>query len=239
MSAFLIRRFLPRFSLRTLVMFLLLVTSGTGLWWHWDAWEHVLKFKLGRSETDPFSAHYVRFVGQDERLEVTYFLPIEEVDSLPAGYPLPFRARVYDARSGQELHARSGNVALGEPYDSEGRQSQSTDGRRLRAEAQGKGKVKLVISYISVREVLAEIGPVRRCPEFFLHVPFAFSLAGTRIAVAEGRYTIHIYRRRRPEWWWGVFWLWEFWLTVAFAGLFVWSVVRDRAALAARPGVRV
>ncbi len=34
--------------------------------------------------------------------------------------------------------------------------------------------------------------------------------------------------RRRPEWWWGVFWLWEFWLTVAFAGLFIWSVVRDR-----------
>ncbi len=40
-----------------------------------------------------------------------------------------------------------------------------------------------------------------------------------------------IYRRRRPEWWWGIFWLWEFWLTVAFAGLFVWSVVRDRRAL--------
>jgi len=39
---------------------------------------------------------------------------------------------------------------------------------------------------------------------------------------------ISIWRRRRPEWWWGVFWLWEFWLTVAFAGLFVWSVVRDR-----------
>jgi len=36
--------------------------------------------------------------------------------------------------------------------------------------------------------------------------------------------------RYRPEWW-GVFWLWEFWLTAVFAGVFVWSVVRDRKAL--------
>lgn len=43
---------------------------------------------------------------------------------------------------------------------------------------------------------------------------------------------VRIYRRRRPEWWWGVFYLWEFWLTAAFAGLFVWSVWRDRKALA-------
>ena len=31
-------RWRPRFSLRTLVVFLLLVTSGFGLWWHWEAW---------------------------------------------------------------------------------------------------------------------------------------------------------------------------------------------------------
>ncbi len=43
-----------------------------------------------------------------------------------------------------------------------------------------------------------------------------------------------IYRRRRPEQWWGVFYLWELWLTAAFAGLFVWSVVRDRRSLRAR-----
>jgi WD40 repeat protein len=40
-----------------------------------------------------------------------------------------------------------------------------------------------------------------------------------------------LYRRRRPEWWWGVFWLWEFWLTAAFAGALAWSVVADRRAL--------
>ena len=30
--------FRPRFSLRTLCVFLLLVTSGVGLWWHWEPW---------------------------------------------------------------------------------------------------------------------------------------------------------------------------------------------------------
>ena len=28
----------PRFSLRTLAVFLLLVTSGVGLWWRWEPW---------------------------------------------------------------------------------------------------------------------------------------------------------------------------------------------------------
>jgi len=40
-----------------------------------------------------------------------------------------------------------------------------------------------------------------------------------------------IWRRRRPEWWWGMFYLWEFWLTVVLAGVFTWSVWRDRKAL--------
>ena len=37
-----------------------------------------------------------------------------------------------------------------------------------------------------------------------------------------------VWRRRRPEYWWGVAWLPEFWLTVLFAGALGWSVWRDR-----------
>jgi len=40
-----------------------------------------------------------------------------------------------------------------------------------------------------------------------------------------------VWLRRRPEYWWGVAWLAEFWLTVVFAGAFVWSVWRDRRTL--------
>jgi len=36
-----------------------------------------------------------------------------------------------------------------------------------------------------------------------------------------------IWRRRRPEYWWGVAWLPEFWLTALFAGALGWSVWRD------------
>jgi WD40 repeat protein len=37
--------------------------------------------------------------------------------------------------------------------------------------------------------------------------------------------------RRRPEWWWGVAWLPEFWLTVLFAGALGWSLRRDGRTL--------
>jgi WD40 repeat protein len=36
-----------------------------------------------------------------------------------------------------------------------------------------------------------------------------------------------IYRRIRPERWWGVFWLWHFWLIVALGVAVVWSGWRD------------
>jgi len=52
----------------------------------------------------------------------------------------------------------------------------------------------------------------------------------------DGGTTGFLYRRRRPEWWWGVFYLSEFWLTAVFAGVFVWSVWRDRRRLADRGG---
>jgi len=41
-------------------------------------------------------------------------------------------------------------------------------------------------------------------------------------------YSMALWRNRRPEYWWGVAWLPEFWMTVVFASGFVWSVWRDR-----------
>ncbi|MCK6473521.1 MAG: WD40 repeat domain-containing protein [Planctomycetes bacterium] len=39
--------------------------------------------------------------------------------------------------------------------------------------------------------------------------------------------TLTMWERRRPEQWWGVAWLPEFWLTVVFALLVLWSLIRD------------
>jgi hypothetical protein len=37
--------------------------------------------------------------------------------------------------------------------------------------------------------------------------------------------------RKRPEYWWGLAWLPEFWLTLLFAGALAWNVWRDRRTL--------
>jgi len=50
-----LRRLLPRFSLRTLVMFLLLVTAGVGLWWYWQPW--YLEHRLEQSVTAARFSH--------------------------------------------------------------------------------------------------------------------------------------------------------------------------------------
>ena len=61
-----------------------------------------------------------------------------------------------------------------------------------------------------------------------------FADQGERIVTMVYR-SVQVWKRRRPEWWWGVFYLWEFWLTAAFAGLFAWSILRDRRSLARPP----
>jgi WD40 repeat protein len=37
-----------------------------------------------------------------------------------------------------------------------------------------------------------------------------------------------LWHRRRPEYWWGIAWLPEFWLTVVLTGALGWSLSRDR-----------
>jgi hypothetical protein len=40
--------------------------------------------------------------------------------------------------------------------------------------------------------------------------------------------SVHLFECRRPEYWWGVAWLPEFWLTALLAGALAWSVWRDK-----------
>ncbi len=59
----------------------------------------------------------------------------------------------------------------------------------------------------------------------------AFSPDGRHIAVADRYFSLAVFRRRRPEWWWGVFWLPELYATAFFSLLLIWSVWRDRKHL--------
>ena len=54
---------------------------------------------------------------------------------------------------------------------------------------------------------------------------------GERIVTASKDNTAYLWDRRRPEWWWGVAWLSEFWLTVVLAGALGWSLWNDRKRL--------
>lgn len=54
-----------------------------------------------------------------------------------------------------------------------------------------------------------------------------FSPDGQFIATSSYDDTARIWRRRRPEWWWGIAWLPEFWAALVCAVLFGWSVRRE------------
>ena len=55
----------------------------------------------------------------------------------------------------------------------------------------------------------------------------AFSPDGRRIVTASIDRTARVWRRVRPEWWWGVFWLPQFWAATLLAPAFLWSLRRD------------
>lgn len=56
----------------------------------------------------------------------------------------------------------------------------------------------------------------------------ALSGDGCHVVTVGDDHTVRIWRRRRPEWWWGVFDLYELWATVFFGALLIWSLWRDR-----------
>jgi hypothetical protein len=60
----------------------------------------------------------------------------------------------------------------------------------------------------------------------------SFSPNSKRIVTASDDGTARIWRRTRPEWWWGVFWMLEFWFSAGFAAALVWSLFADRRTFA-------
>ena len=67
----------------------------------------------------------------------------------------------------------------------------------------------------------------------FLGFGLSFSSDGQQIYTNAPYHIDHlvIYHRRRPEYWWGVAWLPEFWMALVFGAALAWSVLRDRREL--------
>ena len=54
---------------------------------------------------------------------------------------------------------------------------------------------------------------------------------GQFIATASEDHRVTVWSRRRPEYWWGLAWLPEFWLTLVVSAAFAWSAWRERTAI--------
>ena len=217
------------------MIFLLLATSGMGLWWHWEPWVRERRCKLGHHYSQAIS---ISVSGDGRHVELTQR---SMASSAPdAGKLRPeenlLYTRVLEVASGKELRVTSEpdtgqSIHLWIGLRRSVRRGKTRElwfpggtffepGPRGPARA---GPVRLIVDGRALARI-ATPEPVTM---------FGFSPDGERVALLT-RDNVYIYRRRRPEWWWGVFWLWEFWLTAAFAALLIWSIIRDRRALRAR-----
>lgn len=102
-----------------------------------------------------------------------------------------------------------------------------------------EGNTSLRVSYNG--DTLAMLQSKPRCAKIFRegkcvftfpnrkHEPLGLDLNPTcdEVSINYQDEVVEVWRRRRPEFWWGVAWLPEFWLTVVFAVLLVWSLVPD------------
>ena len=254
-----LRKLIPRYSLRTLAIFLLLVTSAGWLWAHWAPWAP------GPSLCDDgFKGWSFEFSPDGKTIAAGGFG--DEV-------------RLIDSTSGKVIHVLEIDA---ERVDYIAALAFSPDGRMLAAAygvsygsglrcwdlRGGKERFRLdfhgwpvaSLGFTPKGALLAlssSVTPKRGIdtPEY----PRAWDVStGEEVTWAEGRqvpgYSAHrtrdgnkkiaivygksrsgrIWNRRRPEQWWGVFWLREFWLAAFFAALFVWSVRGDRGALRRR-----
>jgi len=154
----------PRFSLRTLVLFVCLAGAGYGLWFRWEAWVYASK-----SSQRIDSSSFGFYVGPNEKSPdgTRIFISADEK---------PFKSCILDA-IGNKVIFQFDRFFWGEFVDD---------------------------------------NTLRLFP-----VPFQ------AIYPPYGHYEFEVWQRRRPEYWWGIAWLPEFWLALMFGLGLVWSVWKD------------
>jgi hypothetical protein len=262
-----------RFSLRTLLLLVLLIGSAMGLWYRWEPWvlERVL-MPQGPPRSGEHLADAI-FSSDGRRVVLRSY----------SGYGLG----EWDTASGQLLSpdgsslspepAKYSGTPLFVPTDG-GRAHEWSAGQEYTPELRSCIRLRRVHRFLTIRERVylpvlwnadtGEMIAVLRTEDldwmFCRHTSpdesriittlegkvivwdarngtaltsfgssarsVDFSPSEERIAVTD-RENAGVWLRRRPEYWWGVACLPQFWLTVVFGAALVWSVWRDRRTL--------
>jgi len=287
-------RWRPRFSLRTLVVFMLLVTSGVGLWWRSDPWRLGPKLKgqpglvspaadishdgllaatgaesgtvriwsaetgeclqvLGGHKGPVMSTRFSRdglrvisagfdgtarawdvssgeriasLEGHEGEVDRAYLSWDGALAATCTGYTKPYAARVHtwDVATGRRLASISGAHPAFSP-----------DGTRMKLEVycdktDARKRVVAIFDPLTGKR-LETLKPGWDMNWRSVYSPYGKSIHATLGWPYGGQKDwacAEIWYLHRPVEWWGVFYLWEFWLTVVFAGLLVWSVMKER-----------
>jgi hypothetical protein len=212
-----------RYSPRTLVIFLLLETCAEALGLHWEPWT-----VLVRLEPDVRSLWYeVHFPDPEgERLQISARRLLWKRDEWMKAVAFK-EVFTYESDTGRCLNVTFYTIDGFKWGDYNGPRMTpelglSPDGKRVLELRADGGRDSLIL-----RDTLGrKLATIRKT---IVGVPAArFSVSGKRLACIDQGGVATVYRRRRPEWWWGVFYLKELWATVIFAAFFAWSLWRDR-----------
>ncbi len=210
----------PKFSLRTLVIFPLLVTSAVALWLHWEPWYSLGDIRVLADSQDEIRKQGAHFAKDGAHL----------VTRTWDGGKRAVIEETWDLHRMKRTSTSEGAASRPEGRGVMGEAPMPPDGSRMLAvqPVDGNRRVVIVIKDAAGR-TLHELGDYQ-CA--------AFSPDGLTVVTWRSEDMIFVvYRRRRPEWWWGVFYLPELWATLLFAGLLIGSVFHDRKTLRRPPGL--
>ena len=274
-------RWRPRFSLASLLCFVLLASSVYGLWWRWAPWVlertlagHSLLVSGGNLSPD---GQRIVTVGIDDAarawdMESGRELARRKVREVPVVSPvflsrarilgnLDGTAHIRDVETGRELAVLKGhngpvNKAAFSPdgrwivtasqdntarvWDAEsGRElivlTGHTEGVHWAAFSPDGQRIVTASPDKTARIWDAETG--RELAILKGHADSVQSVAffpDGRFILTESDRTVRLWSRRRPEWWWGVAWLPEFWTGLLSALALAFSLRRDWKTLQAR-----
>ena len=239
------RRWLPRYSLRSLLVFVLLVNSACLLWIHWKPWtlETTLKGHTKRINGVAFSPNGKRVVTGSHDFTACVWNTFTGERLLVLKPEIGYVRYVGFSRDGKHI-LTSGRITnawdaeTGKVYERASQayfkplrwRAYTQDGTRF-ATAGSNGEV-IVWEYPPILRKLFGAMPYYK---WYAHdarvLSLDFSHDGKRLVIAGEDGIAKIWRYRHPERWWGIFYLLEFWATALLSIALAWSLLRDRRIL--------